>query len=192
MKAMNLTPRQSTQLAVVLLLAVILLMSVAVSVPFIWAHSHYNQAIDEKTDLLNRYQRVGAMRQGLNDQIEAIKAKDARKLYLKNTVPALAASEIQEAAKAVIESNGGKIVSMQIQEHKDDGRFRKIGINIQMAAGIASLQKIVHALETRQPYLIIDNMAIRNMVWMAKSAAAANPDYTVQFDLSGFAIQDAK
>lgn len=192
MKAMNLTPRQSTGLAVAILGAVILLVLAITGAPFVWAHYRYDQAIETETDLLARYQRIGALRQGLSKQMETIKAREPRKLYLQNTVPALAASEIQATAKTVIEGNAGRIVSMQIQDHKDDGRYRKISVNIQMTAGISSLQKILHALETSQPYLMIDNLAIRNNTWMAKGAAGANPDYTVQFDLHGFAIQDAK
>lgn len=192
MKRMNLTPRQSAGLAVTILAAVILLLFAVAGAPFVWAHYRYDQAIEKEADLLARYQRVGALRQGFADQIKAIESKEPRKFYLQHTVPALAASEIQSAAKTAIESNAGKVISMQIQDHKDDGRYRKISVNIQMAAGISALQKIIYTLETSQPYLMIDNLAIRNMAWMAKGAAASNPDYTVQFDLHGFAMQDAK
>lgn len=186
-----LSPRQSRSLALVLLAAVLLLALAIVAGPFVYLHFHYDQAIEKQTDLLGRYMRIAAAAPELSRQLAVLSAKDPRSFYLKSTVPALAASEVQEMAKGVIESKGGKIVSLQIPEHKDDGGFRKVTVNIQMMATTAATQKIFYALETQRPYFLLDNVTIRSTVWRPQrdaNAAAVEAEHAVQFDLLAYAV----
>jgi hypothetical protein len=195
MKIRDLTPKQSRMLALSLLLVLVALIIAMVAVPVFWLHRHYDQAIEQQADLLARYSRIGATAPALAKQLEALKAKDARRFFLKSTVPALAASEVQEMAKSVVESNGGKIVSMQIPEHKDDGNYRKVTVNIQISAKISAAQKIFYALETQHPYLILDNVSVRSTVRQALRGAnlpGPEPEFLVQFELAGFAVLEAK
>lgn len=195
MKILDLASQQSRMLALFLLLMLIVLIIAIIAVPVFWLHRHYDEPIERQLDLLARYSRIGDTAQGLAKQLEAMKARNARGSFLKNSVPALAASEVQEMVKSAVESNGGKIVSMQIPEHKDDGNYRKVAVNIQMSARISTTQKIFYALETQRPYLILDNISIRASVWQAPrgaNAAGPEPEFLVQFDVSGYAVLGAK
>jgi general secretion pathway protein M len=195
MKIRALTPRQSRMLALSLLLALLALSISIIAVPVFWLHRHYDQAIERQLDLLARYSRIGATAPSLTKQFEALKARGAHDFFLKNAVPALAASEVQEIVKSVVESNGGKITSMQIPEHKDDGNFRKVAVNVQMSARISAVQKIFYALETRRPYLLLDNVSIRSMAWQAQrgaNVAGPEPEFLVQFDVAGYAVLGTK
>lgn len=189
----RMTPQQSRSLAVALLLAVILLVIASIAAPILWLHRHYSQAIDQQLDLLARYSRIGATAPGLTQQLESLKAKGARGFFLKSAAPALAASEVQEIVKGVVEGNGGRIATMQIPEHKDDGGYRKVVVNIQMNAKINATQKIFYTLETQRPYLMLDNVSIRSTVWQAPRAASApDPEFLVQFDVAAYAVLEAK
>lgn len=195
MKIRDLTPKQSRMLALSLLLVLVALIIAMVGMPVFWLHRHYDQAIEQQVDLLARYSRIGATAPALAKQLEELKAKNARRFFLKSTVPALAASEVQEMAKSVVESNGGKITSMQIPEHKDDGNYRKVTVNIQISARISAAQKIFYALETQHPYLILDNVSIRSTVRQVPRGAnlpGPEPEFLVQFELAGFAVLGAK
>lgn len=195
MKIRTLTARQSKVFALSLLLALVTLIIATIAVPMFLLHRHYDQAIEQQLDLLGRYSRVGAATPELTKQLEALKARGVREFFLKNTVPALAASEVQEIVKGVVESNGGKIASMQISEHKDDGNYRKVTVNIQMNAKISVAQKIFYTLEVLHPYLILDNVNIRYMAWQAQRGAnVAGPEleFLVQFDAAGHAVLGAK
>lgn len=193
MKIRDLTPRQSRILALSLLVVLVMLIITILVSPVFWLHRHYDQAIERQLDLLARYSRIGATAPSLAKQLEALKAKGARGFFLKNSVPALAASEVQEIVKGVVESNGGKIASMQIPEHKDDGDYRKVTVNVQMNARIGAVQKIFYALETRRPYLILDNVSIRYVAWQAQRGAnVPDPEFLVQFDAAGYAMLGAK
>lgn len=193
MKMRALTPRQSRMLALSLLLALAALAVAMIAVPVFWLHRHYDQAIEQQLDLLTRYTRIGAASPELAKQLDALKAKGARAFFLKSAVPALAASEVQEMVKDVVDGNGGKIAAMQIPEHKDDGDYRKVTVNIQMSAKISAAQKIFYALETRRPYLILDNVSIRSTVWQApRGANVPEPEFLVQFDVAGYAVRGGK
>jgi len=191
----NMTARQSKMLALSLLLVLVALIIASVVAPVFWLHRHYGQDIEQQLDLLARYSRIAATSPSLTKQLEAMKAKGARGFFLKNSVPALAASEVQEIVKGVVEGNGGRIASMQIPGHKDDGNYRKVTVNIQMSAKISAAQKIFYALETQRPYLMLDNVSIRSTVWQApRGTNVPGPEFEslVQFDVTGYAVLGAK
>lgn len=195
MKTRTLTSQQSRTLALSLLLAAIALVIAIIAAPVLMLHRHYNQIIEQQLDLLARYSRISATIPGLTKQLEVLKTKGTRGFFLKSDVPALAASEVQEMVKGVVESSGGKIASMRIPEHKDDGKYRKVAVNIQMNATVSATQKIFYTLETQRPYFMLDNVSIRAVSWRgARGAIAAGPEteFLVQFDVAGYAVLGAK
>lgn len=193
MKIRSMTPRQSRILALSLLLVLAAMMIALVAVPVFWLHRHYDQAIEQQLDLQARYSRVAATASGLTKQLEALKAKGARSFFLKSPVPALAASEVQEMVKSVLESNGGRITSMRIPEHKDDGNYRKVTVNIQTIAKIGAAQKIFYILETQRPYLMLNNVGLRAIqVQRGVNPPGLDADFLIQFDVAGYAVLGAK
>jgi general secretion pathway protein M len=187
--ALKMTPRQSSAAAVVLFILASALAIAILTAPPIWLHVHYNRYIDLYSDQLVRYQRVADTRAGMETKLAAVKAREPRRLFLKNAGPALAASEIQDITKNLIEGNGGKLISMQIPPHKDDGRFRQVTVNVQMSASTPALRSILHALENAQPALFIDNLAVRsNQNFGYRPNPGIEPEMFIQLDLSGFAV----
>jgi len=193
MKIRALPPQQNKTLALSLLLGLVALIIAIIAVPVFLLHRHYDQAIEQQLDLLARYSRIGATAPGLAQQLETLKAKSARGFFLKSPVPALAVSEMQEIVKGVAESNGGKVSSMQIPMHQDDGNYRKVTVNIQMSAKISAAQKIFYVLETQRPYLILDNVSIRATSWQGqRDLNAPEPEFLVQFDAAGYVALGAR
>lgn len=184
----NLTPWQRRLLAVALLLGVLALVGVAVAIPVVIMHRHYVEAQDEQLDRLRRYQRVVNARPQIEKQLAEVNTKDTAKYFLKNYSPALAATEIQEVAQTIIESFGGKLASMQVNTHKDEGGFRQISLNVQLSGNLVALQKILHALETSEPYLFIDNLSLRSPLGrQSRPIPGVEPEFNMQFDLFGYA-----
>lgn len=189
----SMTTQQSRMLALSLLLVSVALIIAIIVVPVFWLHRHYDQTIEQQLDLLARYSRIGATAPGLTKQLETLKDRGARGFFLKSSVPALAASEVQEMIKGVLESNGGKIASMRIPEHKDDGNYRKVTVNIQMSARISAAQKIFYALETQRPYLMLNNVSLRaTQVRRGANVTEPEAEFLVQFDVAGYAVLGAK
>jgi len=190
----SMTQLQSRILALSLLLVLVTLIIAIIVVPMFLLHRHYDQAIEQQLDLQARYSRIGATAPGLIKQLEALKAKGAHGFFLKSSVPALAASEVQEMVKVMVENNGGKLASIQILEPNIDGNYRKVTVNIQMSARISAAQKIFYAIETQRPYLFLDNVSIRSIVWAQRGVnlPGPEPDFLEQFDVVGYTVRGAK
>jgi len=99
---------------------------------------------------------------------------------------------LQELVKAAIEGNGGRITTSQNTSPREDGRFREIGVNVQFFATTPALQKILLAIETHQPYLIVENLTARplNAFRGFKPAPGQEPELNVQLDVGAWAFPE--
>jgi general secretion pathway protein M len=190
--ALRMSPLRQRLLALgVLLLALIVVLGVLVA-PVLLLHRHYDLAIADLSDKLTRYRRVAAQAPELRTALESMKAKDGRRFYLRNTAANLAGAELQESVKAAIENNGGRITTSQNTTTREDGRFRQIGVNVQFFATTPALQKILTALETQEPYLAIENIAVRplNAFRGFKPGAGQEPELNLQLDVAAWAYPE--
>jgi len=188
----KLPPSRQRLLAVTLLVvAVALVLSVLLG-PLLLLHKHYDDAIAELTDRIERYRRVAAQAPEYRKALDSMREKDGRRFFLKNTAPNLAGAELQEQVRAAIESNGGRITTSQNQGPKDDGRFRQITVTVQFFASTPALQKILYTLEAQPPYLSVENMTLRplNAFRGFRPAPGQEPEVNVQLDVAGYAFAD--
>lgn len=188
----QLTPLQSKMSALAILILVMALLVAVVAVPVWLLNRRYDAAVDDAVSRLTRYSRVVGMRDGLQQKAMEIKALESARHFLKSASPALAAAELQEQAKLILDENGGKLTSIQILPHKDDGPYRQVSVALQFTAPLGSVKAMLYALESSHPYLFIDNLQIRvpNPLGLGRDAAA-DPELFVQFDLTGFALKGA-
>jgi hypothetical protein len=157
-------------------------------VPVVLVHRHYDDAIADFKDRLQRYQRVAAQGPEYRTALDALRQRDAKRFLLKNTAPNLAGAELQETVRAAIEGNGGRITTSQNQPVKDEGRFKQIGVTVQFFATTANLQRILFALESQQPYLLIENLSVRpiNAFRGFRPPPGAEPEVSVTLDVAAF------
>ncbi|TMH33116.1 MAG: hypothetical protein E6H66_12875, partial [Betaproteobacteria bacterium] len=179
-------------LAVGLLFVAVLIGLAILLAPFLLLHRHYDVAMDSALDRLERYRRVAAQSTEYQKAFEALRAKNGRRFYLKNTATNLAGAELQDLVRAAVENHGGRITTIQIAAPRDDGRFRQIGVNLQLFATTPNLQKILYAIETQQPYLVVENLTVRplNAFRGFKPAPGAEPEVSVLLDVTAFALAE--
>ena len=184
----RLPAKQQRALAVALFVVATLLVLAVLLLPVMLLHQHYNNAIGQLTDRLDTYRRVAAQAPEYRKALDAMREKDARRFFLKNSAANLAGAELQELVRTAIEGNGGRITTSQNQAPKDDGRYRQIGLNVQFFATTPNLQKILYALETQQPYLVVENLSLRplNAFRGFRPAPGQEPEVNVQLDVVGF------
>jgi len=188
----KLPPRQQRVLAVALLVVAIVGALVVLLLPVYLLHRHYDDAIASLGDRLDRYRRVAAQAPEYRKALDAMRERNGRRFFLKNLAPNLAGAELQELVRAAVESNGGRITTSQNQAPKDEGRFKQIGVNVQFFATTPNLQRILHAIEVQQPYLIVENMTLRplNAFRGFKPAPGQEPEINVQLDVAAFAYAE--
>ena len=188
----RLTPPQQRALAVgVLLLAVIAALAVLVG-PIVLVHRHYDMAIEETSSRLELFRRVAAQAPDLRAALEVMKLKDGRRFFLKNTAPNLAGAELSDLVRAAIENNSGRITTSQSPAPREDAHFRQTFVTVQFFATTPALAKILAALDTQVPYVVVDNLTIRplNAFRGFKPAAGQEPELNVQMDVSAWAYPE--
>jgi general secretion pathway protein M len=188
--AMN--PEQSRRLAVGILVAAIAAVLAIIVTPVWILNRHYNEALDDYTNKLERYGRIAGTRADVAKQLEAMRTKEPRKNFLRGPTAPLAAAEAQEAIRAIVERSGGKLITMQPPSTKDDGRYRAVTVNVQMTATAIALRSILHAVETNVPYLFVDMLSVRSQVpGNYKPVPGGEPEMFVTMDVTGYLIPAA-
>lgn len=192
--ALPLPPKQSRALALGLLALAVLLGVTLLLAPLLLLHRHYDAAIEALQDRIDVYRRTAAQTPELKRALDALRAKDGRRFFLHNTAPNLASAELQDLVRAAIENNNGRITTIQTAQPRDDGRFKQVGINVQMFATTPNLQKILYALETQAPYTIVENITVRplNAFRGFKPPPGNDPELSVLLDVSSFAFPEAE
>ena len=183
---------QQRATALALLVGVVVAALAVLLLPVLLLHRHYDDAIADTTDRVERMRRVAAQAPELRRALDAMKARDGRRFFLKNTAPNLAGAELQEMVKATVENNGGRITTSQNTSPREDGRFKQIGVNVQFFATTPALQKILSTLETQQPYLVVDNITVRplNAFRGFKPGPGQEPELNLQLDVSAWAYPE--
>jgi general secretion pathway protein M len=186
----RLTPTQSRLAALALLLLVIGLAIAIIALPTLKLHQHYDDAIDSLRDRLVRYRRVSAMRPAIEQITMEIGKRNPQRYYWKGTTPTLVAADMQGFVTRLIGTNSGKIVSSQPLPFKDEGKASapaKIGVSVQMTASVVPLQLILYGIESGEPYLFVDQLAVRSNQGRAyKAIPGAQPEFSVQLTVHGY------
>jgi general secretion pathway protein M len=129
------------------------------------AYQNAEQKIEQSRALLQRYQALAEQRQTLAERLaEQQRRATSATGYLEGTSDALAAARLQDRVKSVVEAAGGELRSTQIlpAEPADvDPSIRRAGLRVQFVVAIKGLEETLYSLETGQPYLLIDNLTIR-------------------------------
>jgi hypothetical protein len=186
-------PKRSRALALALLVAAVVAVIVAIAVPVWLLNRHYDTALAENLDKLDRYRRIAGTRPQVVRESEAMAARDPHKFYLRAGGPALSAAQAQEAIRALVESSGGRLITIGAPVTHDDGRYRQVSINVQLTANIFAMLKILGSVESNTPYLFVDNATIRTQVPASyRPAPGADPEMFLQFDVYGYSLGAAK
>lgn len=180
---------RSRRLAVALLAVLLVLVAGAIFLVAWIPNRHYDRALKDSLGKLERYSRIAGTKPEVTKRLEAMRTHDPRKFFLRSGPVALSAAEAQEALRAIVEANGGRLITMQAPSSRDDGRYRQVTVNVQLTANVLALRKILHAIDSRTPFLFVDNLMVRSQVPSNfRPGVGAEPEMFVQFDVSGYAF----
>ncbi len=181
----------SRLLALGLLGGVLLAAYGLVLAPVIVAYQEVGQEIEEAQLLLQRYRSLASQRPELSARLAGLEQQAAKAGgYLKGPSDALAAAELQDHARAIIDGAGGSLRSTQILPvSAEDSKVpvRRATLRIQLGISIEGLQKVLYELETGQPYLFVDQLTVRQQRMRRRSAEAEQePVLDVSFEVFGY------
>jgi len=138
---------------------------------------------------VERLSRIAATRPEVARQLDAMRAKDTRRFFLRGGAAALTVAEAQEIVRGLVASSGGRLITMQALPSKDEGRYRQVSAQVQLAANIHDLRKILHGMETHVPYLFVENLTVKTQVpGNFRPGPGAEPEMFVTFEVQGYTL----
>lgn len=186
----------SRTLAVVLLGAALLAAYRLVLAPLLAAYQEGERGIEQSTALLQRYRVLAGQREWLAGQLAEQQERAATATgYLQGPSDALAAAQLQDRVKSVVEAAGGELRSTQILPAKPaEGGVgvRRTTLRIQFVVTIEGLATTLYELETGQPYLLIDDVSLREqrVRRRRRNEPETEPRLDVSLELFGYLRED--
>lgn len=151
-------------LAVGLLIAVVLMISLVVIVPLV---SKSLELQDTKNNLvfrLQQYERILATKDIVINGMAKIKEQHEQQGYFNSQkTDALASAEMQEFIKKAIVDAGGQLSSTQALPVSNKDKFSRITVRVRMTGNSEVLRAVLYKIETATPFIIIDQIDIRPM-----------------------------
>jgi general secretion pathway protein M len=182
-------PRRSRQAAGGLLALVLIALLALLALPTWYLYNRYDRELADRRDKVERLSRIAATRPEVARQLEAMRARDTRRFFLRSGAAALTVAEAQEIVRDQVASSGGRLITMQALPSKDEGRYRQVAAQVQLAANIQALRKILHGVETHVPYLFIENLMVKTQVpGNFRPGPGAEPEMFVTFEVQGYSL----
>ena len=157
-----LTEAQQRILAVSLLILPVLLLYFLIAAPYFRILKEGRENIEDLQFQLQRLQKTAAQGPLWRQQLKILKEQNQRnRHYLEGDTPALASAELQKYLSDIIRQAGGELTSTQVIPPREEDKFTRIAVRIRMSGNTEVLREVLHAIETRQPLLMVETMNIR-------------------------------
>jgi len=143
-----------------LLLPIAALVQLAV-VPAWNAYAERGEQVEAARGQLERFQRLAAQLPAMRAQVAQLRDQDLLAPYLINAAnDALAAVELQERLKAIALAHEGRILSTRVLQTVPDGAFERVIVDARLEIPLEGLQDLLHEIETRRPYLFVEELSV--------------------------------
>jgi general secretion pathway protein M len=176
----------SRTLALVLLGLALVGAARLVVAPLVAAFQENAASIEEAEGLLQRYRALAEQRPAMAKRLATQEERAASAAgYLQGPSDALAAAQLQDRVKSVIEGAGGELRSTQIlpaRPVEEDGGIRRAALRVQFAVTIGGLAETLYELESGQPYLLIDQLSVREQ--RTRRQRRDEPEAEAQLDIT--------
>jgi general secretion pathway protein M len=151
-------------LAVGLLVAAILMVSLVVIIPVVNKGLALNEIENNLIFRLQQYERILAKKDAVIENMDAIKEQyQERGLLNSQRTGALASAEVQEFIKKAIVEAGGQLSSTQALPVTTKNEFSRITVSVRMTGNSEVLRAVLYKIETSAPLIIINQIDIRPM-----------------------------
>ncbi|MGB5062902.1 MAG: type II secretion system protein GspM [Candidatus Competibacter sp.] len=177
---------------VLLLLVVAGTLYLVVERGLIVSYRFYKERLEQQQVRLEQLERMAASREPIQQLIASIQQdRNITAQYLPQFAPSLAAADLQQRVKAVVEAVGGTLRSTQALPPVEEGNAVKVAVNATVSGDTESLQKILYDLESQTPLLFIDNLDVSAREIRQRLPNGRLADYTrvqlnIQFEVSGY------
>lgn len=155
-------------------------------------YHHYQTLLEQQQGRLIQLERMTATQEPIRQLIARIQQdRNISAQYLPQSAPALAAADLQQRIKTVIESAGGTLQSIQSLPPAEESGTVKVAVSVTATGDTAMLQKVLYELETQTPLLFVDNLDVTARETRPRLSSGRAAGYTrvqlyVQLEVSGY------
>ena len=136
--------------------------SLAIAMPVIGAFSAQSDAIAQSQQTLAAYERRAAMRPAVEAALKEMTRREARlNDSIEGTSTELAASNVQNLVKSIVESDQVQVESVQNLPPADTGGFQYVDVQYDLTVPMTRLKDVVYRIETNVPFLFLENVDVR-------------------------------
>ncbi|MCU7933991.1 MAG: type II secretion system protein M [Candidatus Thiodiazotropha sp. (ex Dulcina madagascariensis)] len=146
----------------------------------------YREVADDFRHRTAHYLRIAQREEVLQAALKSPGLNDfIKRHYLTGEAPGVAYAGLQQQIKEVIESAGGVALSTQLvqRQQEQEQTTEKIIVRVRMQGDSYALQKVVHALEARQPLLFFEQLMIQGP---ARIKPELQEKLDIRFDVYGY------
>lgn len=152
----------------------------------------YQTNAERLQDRLYNLQRLVTARPELERAIQNI--RDDRRTaayFLPPASPALAAADLQQRVKNLVEGAGGNLLSVQVLPAVEENGVVRVTVSVTLQGDMGALQKILYGLESQVPLLFVDHLEVtarpfRPRLPDGKIASYTRIQLNGQFEVSGY------
>ncbi|MCB1918679.1 MAG: hypothetical protein KDJ28_01710 [Candidatus Competibacteraceae bacterium] len=124
-------------------------------------YRYYQDNAERLMGRLQNLERLAAARPELEKAIQAIRNDQRTAAYfLPQAAPALAAADLQQRVKSLVENAQGSLLSVQALPVIEEGGMVRVAVSATVQGDVEALQKVLHSLESQVPLLFVDNLQV--------------------------------
>ncbi|HLF11158.1 MAG TPA: type II secretion system protein GspM [Gammaproteobacteria bacterium] len=179
--------KTSRGLALLLLGSMLLLVCIAIVMPYVALYRSGIERITALHDRLAHYRALADMRDSITEQLAAQAGdQETAANFVSNDTPALALADLQQHIKLAVGESGAQLLSTQALPIDEESDLLTATVRVGLRGDIESVQKLLYWLEARQPIVHIDNVAIRALASSQSAIARGGEQLDMRFDLTGY------
>ncbi|MFQ5953720.1 MAG: type II secretion system protein GspM [Kiloniellales bacterium] len=173
-----------------LLILVVVAFAYGVGTPLLDRYQAKRAEIEESLQSLRVHRRAARRETALRRTIERLEeSRPLDGLLLPSGSDGAAVAAMQERIQSIIADTGARLTSALALPVEPGQGHRRIGLRLQFEADIEGLQRILYALESGRPAVVLDNLFIRGRT--SRAIGAVNPLDT-RVDVLAFKPEDAQ
>ncbi|MFQ5565592.1 MAG: type II secretion system protein GspM [Paracoccaceae bacterium] len=175
-------------MALALLLGVVLLVAAFGVLPLVEKARQTDEALEFNREMIARLSRSAAYPGSYDAQIEVLLARiNDSGLYIRAATEPLAAAAVQEHLKRAVGLHGGELRSVQSLPSVAEEELTRIGLRVVMTGTLGPVIRVLHELESGEPYLFVDNLQIKSTTRRRRRAQEqAVGRLSIRFDVYGY------
>lgn len=173
---------------------VLLVVGLGIVMPWLDRQHRYNDEIDRLNQQVERLGRMAATLSGL--QATEGKVSDdptISSFYLPGQTANLAAAELQNLLKQMVEGAGGTLVSAQLLPAQNQEGSQVVSVSLRLNSTTEALFDILYKIENARPLLFVDTLSVREQkrrnprpARQGQSAQETIADLSVRLDVYGY------